>query len=507
MNMKKTALLISLLLLASAAASCGDQAKPNTPAVSGDNTPVAETEAVTAASEDRLASIGKLSELDFGGQTLTIDISVDETEWNTSAVYVMGADEEVGEEVKDMVYRRNRDIADALNVKIDWITTELNWPDVQAHVQTPIMAGDGTVQLYINDQLGLVNAMLKGSFINVLGMDEEINHFDFTSDGWRNEYMDNLSIIDGKRYLLVGDYFMDSFRGVHTLYFNKNLMDSYFEGSDELYTMVEDGKWTYEKYVGYAKDFYRDLNGDGKADLEDLYGVRADYRWARLYYCVTDCRSVSWDKDGMPYLDPSIERISKLTDYLIDLFSSPGYHDIESSQITKKFFSEGKVLFTTWQKIADMEAPEMRNMDGIGLIPYPKLDEAQNNYYTFVHNIAEIGAIPVTITEKQFEAMSAYIQAMTQYTAKYIMPAYYETALKIKYSQDEQSARMLDIIRDGIRNPFENAFSDFVANEGSNLVRDALEKRVNNIASAAEKNRKLADKNLGKLLESLSELE
>ena len=507
--MKKSLLSsAAALLLLCAVVSCGEAAEAPKPegGVNSEAVITPETEAVTKAVD----SIGSLSELDFGGQKLTVNISVNEEEWNTSAVYIMGAEEEVGDEAKDLVYRRNLEIAEALNVSVDWITADEPYTEVLNYIKKPVLAGDSTVDLYINDQYGLVRCMTAGCLYNVSDIPAENNYFDFSADGWYTEYMDQLSILDGRRYFLAGDYFMDILRGTHVMYFNKNLMANLYEGADDLYDVVFSGQWTYDKLIGYVKDCYRDLNGNGAVDAQDLFGVRAHPAWGNLYLNTTDCRTVSYDKDGNLYIDPSVDRFSSLADRLITIYTSVGHCELKSDEGTSArigYFINGQVLFTIWLKIADMEADEMRNMDGIGLIPYPKLDESQDTYRTLVHDIAELGAVPATVNEKNLPALSAYLQAMTRYSAQYLMPQYFETALKIKYSQDEQFAQMLDIIRDGIRCPFEYAYSEYFSSIGYKPLSDSISKKSNVIASTIEKGMKSAEKQLTKLMDALNALE
>ncbi|MCQ2431545.1 MAG: hypothetical protein MJ175_02950 [Clostridia bacterium] len=503
----RAALALAAATLLSLAVSCGEAGQtPQTTEPVKQTAPVeAETEAAVIPA---INSIGSLADLDFGGQEITIDISVNSEEWNTSAVYIMGASEEIGDVAKDMVYRRNMEVADALNVKVNWIETDLGYTNVLKYIQKPVLAGDSNADLYINDQYGLVRCLTSGVLYDVASMPAESNYFDFSAKGWFKEYMDELSILPGKQYFLVGEYFMDVLRGTHVMYFNKNLITEMYEGSDDLYNTVFDGKWTYDVLLDYMKDAYRDLNGDGSRDRQDLYGVRAHTAWGNLYFNTTGCRTVSKDSDGNLVLNPSVDRLSVLADKIIEVYSSPGYCVMDSEGTAERinYFVNGQVLFDVWLKIADLETDEMRNMDGIGMLPYPKLDEQQDGYRSLVHDIAEISAIPVTVKEDHLPALSAYLQAMTQYTDEHIMPAYFETALKIKYSQDEQSAKVLDILREGIRCPFEYAYTEYFSAIGYDALSSSINKKTNVVASSIEKGMSSAQKKLDKLLDALDAL-
>ena len=75
-----------------------------------------------------------------------------------------------------------------------------------------------------------------------------------------------------ENYLLAGDFFLDIIRSAHAMYVNKDLFKERYESADELYEHVNNMTWTQEVFQGYIKDFYQDVNGDGKPDDGDIYG-------------------------------------------------------------------------------------------------------------------------------------------------------------------------------------------------------------------------------------------
>ena len=97
-----------------------------------------------------------------------------------------------------------------------------------------------------------------------------------------------------------------------------------------------------------------------------------------------------------------------------------------------------------------------------GILPYPKMDEAQENYITSSHDTANVGAIPMTCGKA--DTMGAVLEVLARESAEDVVPAYYETALKVKYARDDQSSRMLDIIRYNISEVFPIAFGNYCNN-------------------------------------------
>ena len=106
----------------------------------------------------------------------------------------------------------------------------------------------------------------------------------------------------------------------------------------------------------------------------------------------------------------------------------------------------GQTMFTTWlltgvNYLRDME-------DDYGIIPMPKLDEAQESYTAYCHNGSSVFGIPTT--ENEPDKIAAFMEAMAAETYRVVTPAYFETALKGKYSRDSETSQMLDIIVSGV---------------------------------------------------------
>jgi len=128
--MKRSISLLLLFVILLAACSSSNDIEETTADIT-----VSETTAETT----EYNPYAEFEALDFDGATLTIDISVNESEWNTSAKYVMGGEAETGETVSDMVYRRNRDIAEMLNVNVEWIESDLHINGIVEYIEKAVL--------------------------------------------------------------------------------------------------------------------------------------------------------------------------------------------------------------------------------------------------------------------------------------------------------------------------------------------------------------------------------
>ena len=89
----------------------------------------------------------------------------------------------------------------------------------------------------------------------------------------------------------------------------------------------------------------------------------------------------------------------------------------------------------------------MRDMnDDIGILPFPMFTADQGRYYTGVD--ANCNGLAVPITAQNTEMVSAVIEYMSYLCYRDIMPVFYDVVLKTKSSRDNESAAMIDIIRE-----------------------------------------------------------
>lgn len=449
--MRRTiALLLTLIMLsASVMVSCSeasDKSGQESTANAGD----------TSAAEETEANI--LDGLNFNGQDFRIQMSATSI---SSNAYMEGTGESTGDVALDAAYERNLAVSDRLNVNLVYTDTDYNWDTVTKNTRVLVLAGDDEFELIVNDQIGLATAAVEKLFVNLYDCD----YFDFDQSYWWYDYMKDLTIGNKYMYLLVGDYFIDVLRKSHVIYYNRDLYSGYYDDPDALYQMVNDGSWTYDALIEKISGCYSDLDGNGKVSKDDQFGLVIAGVGGSIfpYEYAADTSFITRDEDGIP----SITMNNEKSDLLYQKIYAVYYNDAtytnfeENTQaLYSKFSGNGTVFLSTitigaFDQFRDME-------DDIGILPYPKLDEEQTSYRTCIHDTAEIGAIPLTCQNTDFA--SAVIQALCEESGNTMIPAYYETALKIKYVRDNYSAQMIDLIHDGIQGLFPLVYGASYAN-------------------------------------------
>ena len=92
--------------------------------------------------------------------------------------------------------------------------------------------------------------------------------------------------------------------------------------------------------------------------------------------------------------------------------------------------------------------PTFREMESdFGILPYPKLNTTQDEYY---HTVTPYNSqfICVPLIQDDVERTGTITEALAYYGQKIVLPAYYDVTLIGQSSRDEESESMVEIILD-----------------------------------------------------------
>ena len=160
-------------------------------------------------------------------------------------------------------------------------------------------------------------------------------------------------------------------------------------------------------------------------------------------------------------------------------------------------FTSGEFVFVTSQ-IQVLMSDELRNCeDEYGVLPLPKYDEAQTEYYTLVDGGADILTVPATA--QNLEMIGAAVEIMSAFSYNHVVPTYIDIGLEQKGTRDEESVKMLRQILDSRVIDFGYLYD---TSSGWCMKLDEIMAKKDSIASKIEKNYKRIDKYYANLLET-----
>lgn len=361
--------------------------------------------------------------------------------------------EEAIDVVDTAVYNRNIKIEERLNYKLSPVFNT-NWGEAATLLRNSVAASSDDYDLYGGYSYWSIALATDGYMRNLAPME----YLDFDQPYWGRKFIDAMSYRN-YIYWATGDIVLNYTDGIYATFVNHDRFKTHFP-SDDLYQIVLDGKWTLEKLTEYVKMSYNDINGDGKVDAEDFLG---------FVYSLEDpidgmamaagVKFTEFDADGVPYLvitsSSGLDRATRFTELLTNLCQAQG-----SFQATS---DDCKTLFMTFANLHAMFAigrvkhaiNYLRDMqEDFALIPAPKLDESQPTYLTTLHDGTTILGIPKTVTDDVADDVCMVMEALAAESYRNLTPIYLDVALKNKYTRDEKSAEMIDLIRQNIVSDF-----------------------------------------------------
>ncbi len=420
---KFTAKALLLLLAAALLTGCGNStATVETESTIATEAAVTETETTDPYADD-------LPEMNYEGYTFTIH--------SQSRTWYHGSwttEEATGEVLNDAIYNRNLKVAERFNIQLDELVSTSN-----DDAKTVIMAGDDAYDI-IHCGQGVSFAQ-QGYVLNL----SLLPYINVEKPYWDQKIIDTLTFA-GKSFFAVGASDLTGYDYIHMLIFNKDMVTDHSLTSP--YDLVNEGGWTYDAYAEMAAAVTLDVNGDGTMDKTDTFGFLSQPKHVLPGFWIgAGLETVNKDADGNPVFNMAsdtrfIEAVDKVFQITYDNNSWFFNKAVNNADTTlNDMFAAGQALF---MDMTFFYVEDFRDMDAdFGIIPYPKLDEAQDGYHARVEGI-NLVSVPVTAANP--ERTSVLLEALTAESARTVIPAYYEVALKAKYARDNESQAMLDLI-------------------------------------------------------------
>ena len=438
-----------------------------------------------------------LPDLDMNGKEMKI-LTADW--WGYSPFDFVDIDPEGynGEVLNDAAYERKLKIEQQYNIQIK--QTEMPLVNAADSLRNAVMAGDDAYDIAFIRGWN-ISGLLSGN--NYLLNLAEFPHVNFDMPWWKKDAYDAFAI-GGKNYGVIGSMSTNDMMTMWGLCFNKEMVKDY--GFESPYSLFQNGDWTYDRVVEMAKTVSRDLDGDGIMTKDDLWGI--NYTDETLIGILNSAgvKIAELDNNGIPVItinnETSITRIQNIYTKLFD--SSYSGETLRSMKLDGRdalIFSDNRCLFlfTAFHTINALRAADVN----FGIVPYPKYDKTQENYYPYTMGI-NIPWIVVPATNKDIENTAVFMEAFAYEGYKSVVPAFYDIILMGKLARDDESAEMLEYLYKNIRYDTGNLFNfgDFTSKLfGMANTADT------NIVSMLEKNLPVLQKGIDQILEQIEKSE
>lgn len=491
---KRLSSLIVALLITLLSASCGSVPSSVSSKTDGEITSSAVSD---EAATDKPVSweSANLPKKDFEGKefaVLTNDVANKAHTW-----YLIVPDEMNGEALNDAMYNRNMKIGEIYNISISsYYSTAIG-----TDASKVINSGDDTYAAVfgrINDTYPLAQ---EGKFYNFYDLD----YINLEASWWDQSVIRDLTY-RGSLYNLTGDISPATNVRVYTMVFNKDMCANL---SLELpYQYVYGGTWTLDRFNQYITDVNNDLNGDSVMDYNDRWGFFSQDGCSWMMYFAGGGQVTAKDANGNLSIAYNTERNIQLATKALQIAIDKTKTLMANQYVANNggswaaataWFSNGGALFRS--SVLEPIPRDLRSLDvNFGIVPFPKLDENQNQYYTLPEETSIMFGVPVT-ADPEFSGL--ILESLAVESVSTVSPAFYDICLNGKVVRDEESKGMLDII-------FANKIFDigYISNIGNfrTMFVNLENKASTDVASAFTSSLKAAETTIKKLCENFDSI-
>ncbi len=392
---------------------------------------------------------------------------------------------EAADVIEEAVYNRELYIEERFNCEIAKIVEPQSPSDFMNKIRTAVSGDENEFQIAIG-HIDYVAALAPEGKLAVW---QDMPYVDFSMPWWNKRANDSLTV-GGNSFFALGDINYTLILQTNCIYFNKKLVED--NKIDDPYQTVLDGKWTLDYLSELTKQFYSDVNNDSSRDIDDFYAFTIDvHSGLNSYQNAANSLTFRKNSEDIPEFYANTTKMSNLVDKMYDIlyenestFAAYEY-SYQSGEETvywwsvgsKKFVNKTTIFTHGWLGNATDVYRDFEDLYGI--IPLPKYDEKQEAYQTMMDASGPFMCIPLTVRENEMDYIGLIIEGMAAYGYKYITPAVFDTALKIKYSNLEGSGKMLDLLIEGLTFDFGYVHSS----DYHNIIRKVLVTKNGNLSS------------------------
>ncbi|MBO5212656.1 MAG: hypothetical protein J6B60_03860 [Clostridia bacterium] len=350
-----------------------------------------------------------------------------------------------GESFKTAQEDRSAKILEMYGVTVNWVEAQMN----QSIIDDLNEAANAENVTY---ELGIPRAFEVQALSTVVFNMGDSEYIDF-----RNSYYSQVAYecmtVAGVTLFAAGDFSFQDEQLAYMIYYNKEILQG-LNDSIDLYKLVETGKWTYSMMANLARGVSGDVNGNHEQDDEDKYGF-ATKSVARFYqyFGIAEASVI----DGMYQLTLNAPNVTEVVSKIIEVNTGSdwcranwGRSESGGSNMGVAFL-DGRILF---YNDASQSADNWNDIEfEIGVLPFPKLNNDQEDYCAPVNNAQPTFlCIPKVTGDRE---MSEFFVDVLMWTGSdYIMKTYYEN-FELKLSSDYEND--LRILKDHIHS---NIFYD-----------------------------------------------
>lgn len=389
--------------------------------------------------------------LDFGDKTFTF------LAWKDVEHPEFGVEEDYDSSniTLKALYNRIKTVEERLGVKIEfqYQNGDADYVDEFADKVKAAVNGERSYDAIASYSRTTAVCATRGYLYNLNS--EDCSHINFDKPWWPSSLIQETTV-KGKLYFASGDISPNALYMMYTCFVNDKLLDEFHKDMPHPQTLVESRQWTYDKFIEYCQSVYRDVDGNGeksaaKEGESDIFGYMTSGIHTDPWFYGTGALLVEKDSSGNLKVSDKFasEQIKNTLEKLNTLLHETDYGIYTSDVWHQANFRDEKLLFCIDRARVSFKVFES-NKDLAGsysILPCPTYDE-NTPYVTIMGNPITLYGLPVYAkVEGTVEMGAAVLEALASASYRTLTPVIFETLYKLRYSKDDVSAHMFDIIR------------------------------------------------------------
>lgn len=267
----------------------------------------------------------------------------------------------------------------------------------------------------------------------------------------------------------------------------------------DLYQTVKDGKWTVDKMLKLIEAAKVDVNGNSTISYDDgdICGLlinpntRCQYGLFYGFGLKTVIKNENDEYECIDSNNTDLSRISSLIDLASSVYKSPALGQTGELKSVQAL-ADGQSLFNVQWLIRLHSDEELENYGidfsekRLSVIPFPKYDESQENYGTYVSARGYGIRVPDTVVD--LKEISQFLEVFGYHSEKLLYPQYVKS-LKTQSLCDEGAGEMLEIVLNSLNFDYGNFEENtgFISRIGEMIIsgKNNLSKAAASAAKAA----------------------
>jgi len=465
--MKKiVSLFLAFLMLIPLAVGCSETGDENTSAADATTAGAAVNSAPEGATtvpetENPYDKEGYLKdripeELNYGGEVVNV------LYWS-NAKNVEYTAEDDGDSINASIYYRNLEVEDRLGITFNWIGEKGDYSQRKDfnNIIASDLSGDCLYDIISAYSTTIAMAATYGYALDLMEYTDKIS----LDMPWWGADLTDMATINGKLFFATGDISTNYLLRMYGTFFNKELISNY--ALEDPYALVDSGDWTIDKFLSIASAM-KGVSGNGG---DTIYGLVHDAITLEALFYGSNLCFVDKDSEDVPKLSDSWKGDAAQT--MIEKVAEFCKSDLvlNDSKADESTFTSGSSLFIIYALDYAMNYLPGSGIN-FGIVPIPKYNKEQAHYSTTLNYKYSLYMIS---KGSDIPEIAAYaLEALASKGYRSVTPNLYEVAMKIRYTTDSTSQRMIDYIRDGVSFEVGRTFTHIFDYETYRSIRKAL---------------------------------